>query len=145
MSIVLDQRYEELRALEARAIRWARERTDVAAIVLVGSFARNAARPDSDIDLILLVDDPEQLNTDTRWLADLAPDAQPLRTGHWGPVTEHRVASATGLEIEFGITAPTWADLPLDPGTAKVLSDGARPIYDPNQVVAAAIDSAQRP
>lgn len=139
----LDQRYDELRALEARAIRWATHRTDVAAVVLVGSFARNAARLDSDVDLILLVEDPEQLNTDTGWLADLAPDAEPLRTGHWGPVTEHRVATTTGLELEFGITAPSWAHLPLDPGTAKVLGDGARPIYDPNRLAAIAIANAR--
>ncbi len=63
----------------------------------------------------------------------------PLRTGHWGPVTEHRVIAPTGPEFEFGIAAPNWADLPLDPGTAKVLSDGARPIYDPTKIAAIAI------
>ena len=144
MSTELDQRYAELRALEARAIRWARQRTDVAAVVLVGSFARGEARLDSDIDLLLLVEDPQPLNTDTSWLDVLAPGAAPLRTGQWGPVTEHRVIASTGLELEFGIAAPSWAALPLDPGTAGVLRDSARPIHDPGQLIATAIDNAQR-
>lgn len=41
-----------------RITAWFQAREGVATIALVGSHARGAARPDSDIDLVLLVDDP---------------------------------------------------------------------------------------
>jgi predicted nucleotidyltransferase len=38
--------------------RWASAQPDIRAIALVGSYARDAAAEDSDIDLVMLVDHP---------------------------------------------------------------------------------------
>ena len=40
-------------------VRWASAQLDVQAIALVGSYARGEARDDSDIDLVLLTDQPQ--------------------------------------------------------------------------------------
>lgn len=48
----------------------------------------------------------------------------------WGKVAAVRVWYRDGTEIEFGITLPKWAALPLDPGMQRVISDGVRIIFD---------------
>ncbi len=39
---------------------------------------------------------------------------------------ERRVRLPDGLLVEFGIATPEWAALPVDPGTAKVITDGCK-------------------
>ena len=52
----------------AQFIPWAAARPDIQALALAGSHARGAARPDSDVDLILLCDEPTRYVQDTTWV-----------------------------------------------------------------------------
>ena len=36
-----------------------------------------------------------------------------------------------GLEIEYNFSTPSWASLPVDAGTRRVLNDGVKILYDP--------------
>ena len=47
---------------------WASTQTDVLAVALVGSYSRNAARENSDVDLVIIMDDPQKYLTDTEWI-----------------------------------------------------------------------------
>lgn len=47
------ERAAEIQEVIERFTHWAAGRKDVLGLLLVGSCARNAARPDSDIDLVL--------------------------------------------------------------------------------------------
>ncbi|MEU2309324.1 nucleotidyltransferase domain-containing protein [Streptomyces misionensis] len=133
---VTPQRLAEVGDFLDRVTRWATRREDVTGLLLVGSYARGAARPDSDVDLVLLTTDPAHYFADA-WAGELAlGDA--VRTRAWGPVTERRYALPSGLEIEFGIGTPDWARTdPVDPGTRRVVADGARVLHDPGGVLAA--------
>src|SRR5207302_1067848 len=51
---------------------WARVRSDVLGLALVGSWASRSAREDSDIDLVLLVQEPRVFRHDAEWLDDIA-------------------------------------------------------------------------
>lgn len=43
---------------------------------------------------------------------------------------------ASGLEIEIGSGAPSWAAIgPLDKGTRRVVMDGCRVLYDPDALL----------
>ncbi len=53
----LAARRAEAHSLLAALAAWARTREDIEGVVLVGSYARGAERPDSDIDVVLLVCD----------------------------------------------------------------------------------------
>jgi hypothetical protein len=44
----------------------------------------------------------------------------------YGTVQGVRAFYAGNLEVEFGLVPLTWANVPLDAGTRKVVSDGMR-------------------
>lgn len=120
---------------------WAEGRQDVQAVVVVGSFARNALRMSSDVDVVLLTSEPERYVHDIHWAPPLVGRAKLIRSSTWGPVTERRVRLRSGLVVEFGITTPDWAAVPLDPGSWRVLGDGNRIVYDPGGLLESAVGS----
>ena len=121
---------ERVERLLHQVVAWAADQEGVKAVVLVGSYARGDARADSDVDLVLLVDDPRGLIEDHRWSARFAP-VERLKTENWGEVRSVRVWYSGGPEVEFAVASPDWARRPLDEGTARVLQNGFRSLYDP--------------
>jgi predicted nucleotidyltransferase len=109
----------------------------IVAIALVGSWARNAGRPDSDVDLVVLTIKPELLLESNSWFAIFEAGAQLVRSEDFGLIQERRLRLADGLEVEVGIGAPEWAGTePPDAGSARVVRDGMRILYDPEQLLA---------
>lgn len=107
------------------------QRADVRAVALVGSWARDDARYDSDVDVVLLTTDRDRYLATDDWA--LALGAKVIATRQRGVLTERRVLMATGVQVDFGVVDLSWAaTAPLDEGTAKVARDGLIPIYDPN-------------
>ena len=49
-------------------ISWASQQPDVQGVALVGSYARGAARDDSDIDLVILTEQPQTYLDDISWI-----------------------------------------------------------------------------
>lgn len=119
-------------------VTWAQARSDVVAVGLAGSHARGTAQSSSDVDLVVVVDDPTALLDDDEWLAHFG-DVTSVVDEDWGAVQSRRVHFREGAEVEFGLTTPAWADLPLDAGTAHVVRDGFRVLHDPDGVLGRAI------
>jgi RimJ/RimL family protein N-acetyltransferase len=91
----------------------------VRALGLVGSHARGAPRADEPVDV-------EGLG------------GRVVGTQRWGVLTEHRLESGDGLDIEVGVAPTSWASLdPLDDGTARVASEGMRVLHDPDGMLCA--------
>jgi hypothetical protein len=61
-----------------------------------------AAKRDSDIDLVVLTDNPSAYLAREDWIAPLAPGAELLRIGDWGTVAERRFVLRSGLEVGGG-------------------------------------------
>ena len=106
--------------------------------------ARGQAQPDSDVDVVILARDPES------YLADVSSvrrfgSATRMQKEDWDRVTSWRVWYGDGLEVEFSLTDPGWAALPPDPGTAQVVSDGARIVFDRNETLAALLAAVPPP
>ncbi|MGW2051241.1 nucleotidyltransferase domain-containing protein [Streptomyces sp. NPDC001858] len=132
-------REAEMRQVVDRVTRWCANRSDVVGLLLVGSCARGAARPDSDVDLVLLSTALDRYVDDEVWRRELSL-GEVIRVQEWGPVTEWRYVTASGLEVEVGVGAPRWARTdPVDAGTRRVVTDGARPLYDPAGILGALI------
>lgn len=136
LSMVTEERANEVGALIARLDGWARGRAEVVAVGLVGSWARGEARMDSDLDVVLLAEDREPFVRDDAWVRALGGTGL-VRTRGWGPVTERRFVLPSGFEVELGVAPPTWAAAdPVDGGTRRVVTDGMSIVYDPEGLLA---------
>jgi predicted nucleotidyltransferase len=84
-------------------INWASAQEDVDGIVLVGSYARGAARADSDIDLVLLTDQPQKYLEDLKWVERFGL-LEKHQTEDYRRLISIRVWYQNGVEVEYGIT-----------------------------------------
>lgn len=112
----------------ARIVQWA-ETAPVLGLALVGSHARGEGRPDSDVDLVILVEDVASMLSGS-WVGEFG-EVVSTQIEEYGALTSLRVVYEGGLVVEFGFAQPSWAELPLDDGTRCVLSGGVRVLYDP--------------
>lgn len=113
--------------LDVRA--WAQDQAGVLAVALVGSYARDAAGEDSDVDLVLIAVEPGDYLADTGWAGQFGKVAR-RQVEAYGAVTSLRVWYTDGCEVEYGLTTAAWAARPLDEGTRRVIADGMRVLVD---------------
>ena len=132
---VTPQRSEEMRSIIQMVHQWAAEHDDVRGVAVVGSWARDAARMDSDVDIVVLTDTLDHADAQM-WMRLLG--GQLMRLQRWGPLIEVRIRRPSGFEVEMGIVPLSWATTaPVDDGTYRVISDGHRIIYDPDGILGA--------
>ena len=113
---------------------WARTRPDVAALALVGSYARNAANETSDVDLVLVTRQPDKYLMDLTWIQRFGQvDRHQLED--YGKLTSVRVWYKDGPEVEYGITDKCWAAPPLDEGTREVIAGGMRVLFEKEKIL----------
>ena len=121
---------------------WSQRDHRVIAAAVCGSHARGEARPDSDVDLCILTDNPRSLLDDHSWIQVFGADARIV-----GPVEDYNLVQSIRVfygstEAEFGVTDQDWARPPIDKETAGIINDGLRIIYDPDGLLAAAVVAA---
>lgn len=117
--------------LIAKVATWAQCDDRVIAAGVCGSHARGEARPDSDIDFLILTTGSRSLLEDRSWIYELGSDARVA-----GPVEDYNLVQSIRVfygatEAEFGVTDQAWMQLPIDRETAGVMNDGLRILYDP--------------
>ena len=115
---------------------WASSQTDVKAVALVGSYARDAATEGSDVDLLILTTDVAKYISDPSWVSMFGKTSEFL-VEDWGKVTSMRTFYRDGLEVEYGFASPDWARRPMDAGSLKVVMDGMKILFDPQNILSA--------
>lgn len=129
-------------ALLSQAIAWAQARTDVVALVLVGSWARGTPREDSDVDVVVVVEDMKVLIEDTRWVESFGAVATQGRKD-FGLVRSVFVTYESGMEVEWCIADRRWLSTsPVDVPSARVVAAGARVLHDPHGLARAFVEAA---
>ena len=123
------QSSEDIRDFLNALVVWASDQSDVQAIALVGSYARGAAREDSDIDLVILTNQPAKYLDDIQWTERFG-SVDKHQTEDYGKLISFRVWYLNGPEVEYGITTPDWAVTPLDPGTREVILGGMIVLFE---------------
>lgn len=120
-----------------RVLAWADARSDVSAVALVGSWARGTGRADSDVDVVVLADDPTALVAGENLPTALGALAL-LGETRFGVLLAVRLAMPHDVELELGIAPPSWAaTTPVDAGTARVVAGGMAILRDPDGLLAA--------
>ena len=119
--------------LVAAVADWAEQRADVKALVLVGSQARTDAPADrwSDVDLVVLVEDPAPYTEDATWVREfgtpLVTFLEATLDGHW----ERRVLYDTGEDVDFVLFPVSVLDrLDASENAAALLRRGYRVLVD---------------
>ncbi len=112
---------------------WASEEPAIVAVALVGSHARGTATEGSDIDILILASSHTAYLEDHEWLSRFG-DVDSSTNEQWGRVDSVRAFYKTGVEIEFGFAAPSWAEVPFDPGSRRVVEDGFKILFDRDRV-----------
>ena len=92
---------------------------------------------DSDLDVVVLTDDPAAyLETEDWVVGAVGETGLPVRTRQWGVVTERRVRLSSGLEVEIGFAEVSWAATdPSDAGTVEVVQNGLVALFDPSNLL----------
>ncbi len=114
---------------------WSRKQPELKASAVIGSYASGKARPDSDLDLVLITSAPKKYLESTEWLSEFGATSS-LELEDWGLVQSWRAVFDDGSEVEFCITTEEWcSNEQINDGTGRVISNGVRIIHDPDQIL----------
>src|SRR5262249_41227513 len=93
---------------------------------------------EADVDIVLVVDDPDRFRTETSWIAEIDWADAGLGPGRWSECDYGRACSrhlkfADGAEVGVSFVPPSWASTaPIDPVTRRVAGHGMRVVHDPS-------------
>jgi predicted nucleotidyltransferase len=133
---------DEIAEFLTAAVRWCVAQDDILALGLLGSYARDAATEESDIDLILLTTAPQKRLAQRDWLQQFGSIVR-WQVEEYGMVTSLRVWYADGREVEFGIALPQWAEPPLDEGTRAVVKGGLKVLFERKPLLSILLSAGQ--
>jgi len=109
--------------------RWAATEAGIHAIGLIGSYAHTTATEVSDVDLIVVVSSPNIYLKYRQWTW-LFGNVVREQTELYGRCTSLRVWYDEGMEVEYGFVDESWAALPVDDETRKIISDGMKVMFE---------------
>jgi hypothetical protein len=142
-------RTEALELMDAVAA-WAAAQPSCRAMALAGSWAREAARDESDLDLLVLTDRIDHWTGDGAWLGGLLSDkgfsVESIDMETYGAARSWRARLASGAELELTFADLDWAEInPIDAGTRRVAEDGLRVLIDKDGRLGRLMTALNRP
>ena len=98
---------ERVNSILEKVAQWAFRQTDIAAVALVGSWTHSTAQVDSDIDLMLLVNNPKEFRKDQKWIDEIHWALVNAEVANWidkdyGVIWSRHIYLNDSTEIEFG-------------------------------------------
>ncbi|HLG08007.1 MAG TPA: aminoglycoside 6-adenylyltransferase [Gaiellaceae bacterium] len=119
--------------IEAAVADWARERDDVCAAIVVGSQVRTDSTADrwSDLDIILIVDDPESYAESAAWISEFGTPALTFLEETPLGQRERRVLYETGEDVDLPLLPLSAIELlEQSANAAALLARGYRLLVD---------------
>ena len=108
---------------------WASGQSDIQAVALVGSYARGTATEASDVDLVVVANQPGLYLQDRSWARAFGKILR-QQVENYGKLISLRIQYEDQLEVEYGLTDQSWAAIPLDEGTREVISGGMNVLFE---------------
>lgn len=109
--------------------KWIQNEERISLALVIGSYARNEQRDDSDIDYILMTDDIDDFVENTNW-TKLFGAVVSVNQELYEEVTALRIYYREDIELEFGFVSADWLDKPLKEATQEAINGGYRLIKD---------------
>ena len=113
-------------------ILWVAKQQSIEGLALVGSHAQGMAAEASDVDLIILTSERDEYLGNIDWLSQFG-EVEWFQKETWGTVETIRATYSNGLEVEYNFAVPSWAEVPVDPGTRRVVREGFKILFDPQR------------
>jgi hypothetical protein len=98
---------------------------------------------------MFLAVNPALFRQDEKWVNEIQWAVVEARISNWkdedyGVIWSRHVYLDNETEIEFGFGFPSWASVsPVDEGTFRVMSDGCRILYDPENLLSKLVDKVK--
>lgn len=148
--------FEVMKRAGAKAIvnavtAWAIERDDIRAMALAGSWARDASRQDSDVDVVILTDRAADYRRRRTWLTEIdfagaGYRIQSSASAVYGVVWSRHIRLLPTAEVELTFAHCSWARTdPIDRGTRRVVSDALRIVFDKDGRLAKLVAAVMSP
>jgi hypothetical protein len=119
-------------------VSWAKMQNDIDGVALIGSYARNIARTDSNINILILSTNPSRYRSDLGWLHAFG-NVMSIIKDEYGKELSLHVQYFNSHEVEFLITVSAWYGISKHYELNNDISDQIKILYDPkllsNQVV----------
>jgi hypothetical protein len=140
--------------LAALVAGWVARQPDLRGLALAGSWARGNARPESDLDLVILATDQDRYRRDAAWLGTLGLEGAGYRIvartpAPYGVVWSWHLQLEPDAKLELAFAGPDWASInPVDAGTRRVVDDAFKILVDKDGRLGALLDArdaADRP
>ena len=106
---------QDIDDIVATIARWGLDEPKIQAVWIYGSWARGTAKPDSDLDVILFCNAPQEWRNETSWALRPEWNGIGLRVSGWSDVGgfdsrwSRSIRFQTGAEIEFTVVDTDWA------------------------------------
>ena len=132
---------DQVSAFAEALTAWGDEQPTWRALALVGSWARGQARPDSDLDILIVTTEMQRWIASSSWLEGLGSQSVGLPTGastleHYGVARSWRLWFGPQIEIEATLVDLDWANhSPVDEGTRRVIAGGIQVLRDKDGVL----------
>ena len=123
---------------------WASMQSDIRGAALVGSHACGKATEKSDVDLVVLVEQPGKYLHNRAW-AQAFGNVLDEQVEDYGNLISLRVQYEDQLEVEYGLTDEKWAAIPLDEGTREVICGGMTVLFERGFLLSRLADSLDVP
>ena len=115
-------------------MRWSNKRKDIRALGLTGSYARQDATENSDVDLVIIVDKPADYLTDISWTRVFGRVIAKRFEGH-AYIQTLRVWYENGLEVEYAFTSPEWVRTAASIGMKRLVEKDLRVLFEKEPIL----------
>jgi len=123
---------------QEHVVEWANGRSDIQAVLLIGSLARETHPADewSDVDLILFADDIEVYASQEKWLVNFGDVLVPVFERHQSGDIEWLVLFADGLKADFYFApgAENLSSIISEASYSFVIRRGAKLLYSRSDI-----------
>ncbi|SRR6266849_10092945 len=127
---------ETAETLTSLVAAWVAGQPDLLALGLAGSWAHGNARPESDLDFLILTTDQDRYRQDEAWLSAIGLEDAGYRTAsrtsaQYGVVWSWHLYLEPDAEVELTFARLDWASTnPVDAGTNRVVKDAFKILID---------------